>query len=196
MTDPELTLMQSIRSAWASEIFSAVDGTVIPESFLAAVIANESRGNADATRFEPAVFSELAEVILGKLKAYSTAGISHPLGAVELLDYVEPAGTSDFRDCLERLAELATSRSLTQIMGWHFVEMGRPMPGTLLTAEAYLGFTIELLTYFANKYTLDLAKNFPELFRCWNTGRPDGQTFDPHYVSNGLSRMDLYGSKP
>jgi len=30
------------------------------------------------------------------------------------------------------------------------------------------------------------------LFRCWNTGRPDGKTADPAYVENGLRRMEIY----
>lgn len=185
-------LMQRIRSSWAGEIAAAVETTNIPADFLAALIANESGGNADAVRFEPMVFAELAEVILGTRKHYSPAGIQHPLERPELLAYVEPGEVSDFTDCLERLAELSTSRGLTQIMGWHAVEMAKPMPSGLWAAADYLHFTAELLTYFANKYTLDVSKDFPELLRCWNTGKPDGTTFDPHYVSNGLSRMDVY----
>jgi len=30
------------------------------------------------------------------------------------------------------------------------------------------------------------------LFRCWNTGRPDGRTADPAYVENGRRRMEIY----
>ena len=33
---------------------------------------------------------------------------------------------------------------------------------------------------------------FAELFRCWNTGRPNGKTFDPNYVQNGLRRIEIY----
>ena len=70
--------------------------------------------------------------------------------------------------------------------------MARPMPGPMLTPTAYLQFTVELLAYFASRYSLDQSKNFPELLRSWNTGKPGGQTFDPHYVSNGLTRMEVY----
>lgn len=192
MTNPDLTLVQAIRGHWQADIRAAIEHTIVPEQFLAALIANETGGDSSAVRFERAVFSELAEVILGKRKAYSPPGIQHPLVRTELVNYVEPAGTSDFTDCLERLAELATSRGLTQIMGWHAVEMARPMPGTILVPFYFLQFTVELLGYFANRYTLDQSRNFPELFRCWNTGKPDGKTFDPHYVSNGLNRMELY----
>jgi len=197
VTNPQVDLMTVVRGHWRDDIAAAVAETVVPPSFLAALIANESDGNAEAVRFEPAVFSELAEVILGKRKAYSPAGIQHALVRAELLNYVEPvgpgmSGMSDFSDCLGRLSELATSRGLTQIMGWHFVEMARPMPGPALLPTDYLQFTVELLAYFASRYLLDQSKNFPELFRSWNTGKPDGQTFDPHYVSNGLSRMEIY----
>lgn len=188
----DLVLMQAIKNTWGPDILEAVDSTPIPAEFVAALIANESGGKADAERFESGVFARLAEVMLGKRKAYSPVGIQHPLGRVELLDYVEPAGTSDFADCLNRLAELATSRGLTQIMGWHAVEMSRVMPGPQLTPTFYLHFTGELLVYFANHYTLDLGKDFEPLLRCWNTGKPDGETFDPNYVPHGLHRMDLY----
>jgi len=193
MTNTDAVLMDKIKSEWQTEIVAAIETTAISESFLAALIANESGGDEKAERFEPGVFASLAEVLLGQRKTYAPAGIQHPLGQVELLDYIEPAGVNDFIDCLSRLAELATSRNLTQIMGWHFVEMRQTMPVPMLSgATIYLGFTAELLVYFANKYGLDLSKDFTQLFRCWNTGKPDGQTFDPHYVPNGLDRMELY----
>lgn len=188
----ELHLLQLIKSHWSSDILEAVGETPIAPEFVAALIANESGGNSNAVRFEKNVFASLAEVILGKLHAFAPTGVQHPLGRVELLDYVEPTGISDFADCLERLAELATSRGLTQIMGWHAVEMSREMPGPQLTPTFYLHWTGELLVYFANHYALDLTRDFEKLFRCWNTGKPDGVTFDPHYVENGLRRIDLY----
>jgi hypothetical protein len=193
MTDAEHALMQSIKDRWHAMIVTAVNEALLPASFVAALIANESRGKEDAVRFEPHVFSELAEVILGKRPHYKPQGIARPLDRTDLLDYIEqPDPGLLFPEQLARLAELATSRSLTQIMGWHAVEMNKPMPGLHWQPADYLNFTGELLAYFANRYSLDLSKDFPALFRCWNTGEPSGQTFDPHYVSNGLSRMDLY----
>src|SRR2546429_324515 len=111
--------MQIIRGHWQEDIAAVVTTTVVPPTFLAALIANESGGNAEAVRFEPGVFHELAEVILGKRKSYSPAGIQHALMRTELLNYIEPADgpNDDFTDCLVRLAELSTSRGLTQIMG-------------------------------------------------------------------------------
>jgi len=37
-----------------------------------------------------------------------------------------------------------------------------------------------------------LVDQFEELFRCWNTGRPYGKTYDPAYVETGLRRMTIY----
>ena len=51
---------------------------------------------------------------------------------------------------------------------------------------------LRLLAEFAAGYQLDLGHEFPEMFCCWNTGRPYGRTYDPHYVARGLARMELY----
>jgi len=51
-------LMQKIHDRWASQI-----SVIVPEElsdFVAGLIANESEGQPDATRFEPAVFRHLA----------------------------------------------------------------------------------------------------------------------------------------
>ena len=91
----------------------------------------------------------------------------------------------------EALRELATSWGFTQIMGYHMV--GRP--GTtrdLLEPSFHYRVALSLLAQFAATYQLDVAREFAEMFRCWNTGRPDGQTFDPEYVEKGLRRMELY----
>ncbi len=58
MTDQQL--MQAIKSKWGEDISAAVSASSLPASFLAALIANESGGNDQATRYEPAVFSRLA----------------------------------------------------------------------------------------------------------------------------------------
>jgi hypothetical protein len=187
MTDADTVLMQRIKSSWHAEIEAAIDGTIIPEAFLGALIANESAGNAKAERFEPVVFAQLAEVLLGTRMEYNG------LTKAALLVYIE---RSDFTDSLRNLAELATSRNLTQIMGWHFPALSEPMPGETLLAAIYLNMTVKLLTIAANDFELDLSKDFPQLLRCWNTGRPDGKTYDPQYVPNALKRMAIYGTLP
>src|SRR5882724_6854176 len=51
--------------------------------------------------------------------------------------------------------------------------------------------TTIMLKEFARRNNLDVSKNFPELFDCWNTGRPHAPTADPTYIPDGLARMAL-----
>jgi hypothetical protein len=91
----------------------------------------------------------------------------------------------------EALRELASSWGFVQIMGFHVI--GRH--GTvrdLLEPRFHYHLANQLLAEFAESYQLDLAREFEELFHCWNTGRPDGRTTDPAYVENGLMRMEIY----
>jgi hypothetical protein len=177
----ELALMRTIRETWVAEITAAVEDTGVPERFLAALIANESGGNANAERLEPNVLAELSEVLLGKRAAY--AGIH----SEAIMDYVALADPHDlFPQELARLVYLATSHGLTQIMGWHLLAKNKTSEGN------FLEFTVELLRDFADEFRLNLSSDFEQLFRCWNSGKPDGKTFDPNYVPNGLERMSLY----
>jgi hypothetical protein len=91
----------------------------------------------------------------------------------------------------EALRELASSWGFVQIMG--FQVMGRR--GTvrdLLEPRFHYHLANQLLAEFAESYQLDLAREFEDLFHCWNTGRPDGRTTDPAYAQNGLMRMEIY----
>jgi hypothetical protein len=91
----------------------------------------------------------------------------------------------------EALRELASSWGFVQIMGFHVI--GRH--GTvrdLLEPRFHYHLANQLLAEFAESYQLDLSREFEEMLRCWNTGRPDGRTADPAYVENGLRRMEIY----
>jgi hypothetical protein len=185
LTNPDLALMRTIRDHWGDEIRSSIKDTPIPERFLAALIANESGGNQNATRFEPGVFSKLAAVVTESRPDFQ--GIKRQ----EILDFVELADPSLlFPEQLSRLTELATSRGLAQIMGWHILKK------EIKSAPYSLDFAVELLLDFADEFQLSLGRDFEQLFRCWNTGKPDGKTFDPIYVPNGLARMALYAELP
>ncbi len=200
-------LMQSIFFVWHDVIATAVKGTLVPAELLAGLVANESGGNTHAQRFEPAVFTEIAEVLAGKRTVFKPTGISRPLMLADLLPFVLAADSSRlqlaaggaaffafdkcFTDQMQRVAELATSYGLVQIMGWHWIEFNRPAS---MRPEDQLAFAVVLLVYFANKYTLDLAADAAKLFSCWNTGEPGGHTYNPLYVPNGLARMELYRS--
>jgi hypothetical protein len=178
----------------------------VPAEFLGALVANESGANPQAVRFEPAVYRHLKAVAEGKRPTY--AGLSRRDLDEEVAEMLHPkAGafhavflTGAFRATHAReLAasrdearrELASSWGLTQIMGYHLV--GRS--GTvrdLVEPGFHFRLALELLAQFAERYQLDLRREFEEMFRCWNTGQPYGETFDPHYVEKGFRRLRIY----
>jgi hypothetical protein len=91
----------------------------------------------------------------------------------------------------ETLRELATSWGFTQIMGYHLIGRAAAI-ADLLEPDFHFHLAIELLAGFAHEFGLSLSSEFRELFACWNTGRPYGETFDPHYIENGMRRMEIY----
>jgi hypothetical protein len=191
----EVSLMKKIHEKWSPMLYAAAHTTTVTEMFLAALVAGESAGDPAAKRFEPAVFGHLLEVCLGKRASFSVPGIHRPLGAVDMLGYISKAGTgTSFLDELRNAADLATSFGLTQIMGWHLVELFQEDKLEKMKTDplTQLDLTIQVLVIFANKYDLNLTTENEALFTCWNTGEPDGHTYDPNYVPNGLRRMAIY----
>lgn len=193
-------MMDSIRKRHGSTIAAACDSSSVRPDFVAALCGNESSGDERAVRFEPSVFAKLLEVCAGKRAEYKPAGIKAALGAQDLLTVIGQrnvtnpsmdAGLVSFSEQLKTATFLATSHGLTQIMGWHCIEFGRHF-GILGTPAGQLRFTIELLTWFAHLYNLDLATADADLLRCWNTGRPDGLTYDSQYVIKATRRSEIY----
>lgn len=199
MTD--LELMQSIKTKFGDLIAAAAGGD-FPQSFLAALIDGESAGNPNAKRFEPRVLSALWEVLMGRKPAYGSITTKDLVGYVSgVLNPVTVPRTIP-SDAFNRFDHLATSYGLTQIMGWHDAfQFGVPDSESQLDPQILLDDPAKnlstargLLGQFATQFNLDSGKDFEQLFRCWNSGRPDGQTFDPNYAANGLARMKLYDS--
>jgi len=174
--------------------------------FLGALTANESGGDPTAVRFEPSVYCHLKAVAAGERPRYG--GIGAEALCEELAEVLHPktgefhavflntlfmAGQSSELSRLadEALRELASSWGFVQIMGFHMIER-HGTPRDLLEPRFHYRLANQLLAEFAQLYQLDLAREFAELFRCWNTGRPDGKTADPAYVENGLRRMEIY----
>jgi hypothetical protein len=195
----EQELMQSIKTAWGAAIADACSTSSIPENFLAALIAGESGGHNDARRFEKNVLLSLWEVLLGRKAAFGSIGradlvkftaaqstLSLGLAGARGIDSLPP-------DAFQRVDGLATSWGLTQIMGYHVLGAGLTLDD-LRDPAKHLRFALTMLTGFAHQFQLDVTREFDELFRCWNTGRPDGTTFDPAYVNNGLARMAVWTS--
>jgi hypothetical protein len=195
MTDAEL--MRKIHGELGSTFFRLAESSSVPRAFLAALVAGESGGRDDATRFEPGVFAKIL-LAAGGHKSFSDPSLSRPLEQKEWLAQADkglgsrPPGTSYFFAGLQEIEELATSYGYTQLMGWHALEWHAPV-ADFLNPALHFHYTLRLLAFFTEKYQLDLAADYQAaLLRCWNTGRPDGKTFDPQYVENGLRRMTLY----
>lgn len=202
----ERRLVRRVFRRCQSAIEEACVYSSVPREFLGALVANESAGDPQAARFEPAVYRHLKSLAEGARSTY--AGLSRQDLEDEIVDMLHPKAdsfhalflTSSFhaanepelsRTTDEALRELATSWGFTQIMGYHLV--GRP--GTvrdLLEPRFNFRLALELLAQFAERYQLDLRQEFEEMFRCWNTGQPYGETFDPAYVEKGLRRMVMY----
>ena len=172
MTDQQL--MAQIEERWGSVIAKVCAKSSVPGEFVAALIANETGGDPTKTRFEEGVYRHLLDVQQDRAIRY---------GAITKRCLI------DLDD--EALRLLATSRGLTQVMSYNAV-FQHVDPSTLTDAELCLTLTLHLLANGAECYWLDETKEFEQMFRVWNTGRPDGETYDPNYVSRGLARMRLY----
>src|SRR5271167_1466010 len=123
MTD--LELMQSIKTKWGDLITEACATSSVPAAFLAALIGNETGGNANDKRFEKSVLASLWEVLLGRKAAYGS------ITTKNLVLYVAGLSTPPVNppaslpsDSFQRVDALATSWGLTQIMGYHILEGG------------------------------------------------------------------------
>jgi|SRR5579864_98117 len=193
-TTSETTLLTNIKTAWGAAIAEACNTSSVPETFLAALIANESGGRNDARRFEPHVLLSLWEVLLGRKANYGSIARAVVVGYVTRFPVTPTTAPTTLQpDVFQRLDWLATSWGLTQIMGWHVLGTSHDVEDLRLP-EVHLGMALQMLAAFAQEFSLDVTKDFEEMFRCWNTGRPDGQTFDPAYVNNGLARMAIWTS--
>ncbi|HYA64553.1 MAG TPA: hypothetical protein VED66_15220 [Candidatus Sulfotelmatobacter sp.] len=174
--------------------------------FLGALTANESGGDPTAVRFEPSVYRHLKALAAGERTHYG--GIGAEALCQELTEVLHPK-TGEFHAVFlnslfmagqaselsrladEALRELASSWGFVQIMGFHVIGRNGTVRD-LREPRFHYRFANQLLAEFAEGYQLDIAREFAELFRCWNTGRPDGKTADPAYVENGLRRMEIY----
>ena len=193
-TTSETTLLTNIKTAWGTAITEACKTSSVPETFLAALVANESGGKSNAKRFESAVLVSLWQVLLGRKTAYGSIQRADLVSYVTGLSAIPAVAPSMVRaDTYQRLDALASSWGLTQIMGYHMIGTSHDVED-LVDCDVAFQQTLRMLAAFAQEFSLDVTKDFEEMFRCWNTGRPDGQTFDPAYVNNGLVRMAIWTS--
>ena len=159
----------------------------IDHAFLAALVANESAGDKDASRKEPHVLMRLTETALGERESYNgvTGGMIWPIPETTT------SPTSHALTVVKRLSEGATSWGFTQIMGYHMLRWDMDILD-LLDRLIHFSFTARLMKEFVDRFKLDPGKDFEQMARCWNTGRPDGRTHDDNYVPNILRRMEIW----
>ncbi|MCB1164987.1 MAG: hypothetical protein KDK37_04590 [Leptospiraceae bacterium] len=168
----EDALMLHIYHSLNEEIASAVEGTEIPAEYLAALISLESHpaGNRDSQRFEPGVYERLLDL------KYS----GEPFG------YIPRNQVQDLSD--DKIHQLATSYGLTQIMGYHCLQLGCSIDD--LKGEFHLMWAV---AYIREHYGKKIAeRDWEACFRIHNTGRADGTTSRKDYVERGLKRMEYY----
>jgi hypothetical protein len=187
-TNPaELELMRQISKTMGDAIVSAFKGSSIPPAFVAALVANESGGYAAASRFEAGAFADLALTFAGFKPAFGS------IATQELETIMAGFGPAQV---IMKLRNFATSWGPTQIMGYQSITRHYPL-SELTQISTHFKHTAELLAEFLGESKLPIVTAMPRemlavLFRCWNTGRPDGLTTDPDYLSKGFSRMMIY----
>lgn len=197
---PDQELMLRVRNACGSYINAATEATPYPAAFLAALTANETGGILGKTRFEPTIFGKFGQIIVGHEAGHEATYGS--IGALDLLKWCDPPQPPGqpprkFTDVLIALVNLATSWGPTQIMGYEALAGGFAL-SRIVNVETHYAVVVEQLEIFRARWHIVPGPGEPmaDLFRCWNTGRPDGQTADPEYVPNGILRMGIYAGLP
>ena len=201
MTD--LELMQQVERLAGGYLDLFAPSSSIPESFWAALTANESAGSAGARRFEPGVYNHLLAVASGKIGHYGSL-TEAIIQAVENrarqglfhLQFLDTTWALDHQDELRKsdddtLRKLSTSWGFTQVMGYHSIEWGVDV-AAIASPDTHLGFAARLMADFVKVNQLDPTLDFEAMARCWNTGRPNGATWDPNYVANLEARMKVW----
>jgi hypothetical protein len=154
------------------EIERATMGTDIAPAYLAAIVSLESHppGNRSSERFEPYVYQRLVDLkndnrAFGKIKRESLVFMSDA-----------------------EIRQLATSYGLTQVMGFHCLELGCSIQD--LKGPYHLQWAVG---YMMRHYGPHARKrDWNACFRIHNTGLPDGTPARKDYVDQGLMRMQYY----
>jgi hypothetical protein len=170
-------LAVKIKHSLGAEIARVCGGTMVPESFLAALISVENdRLNQHAFRFDRDVKDKLKR-------------LQNPLVFWRRewngITQADLKGASD-----DALTNLATSFGYTQIMGWWAIPLTKQLRESITVADIrdplqHLWIAVRLLNLTANRY-LKLHE-YGAVLRIWNTGSPFGRPHDPEYVAHALA---------
>ena len=204
----ELKLVRAVKQIAGPLIAKALTPEGPPAEFWGALTVNESgiyvaRGMAprDITHTEKHVFVNLCLVAAGFKQSY---------GAVDVEGLVQDAAemgqrTPEFHEQMMvphtdtlrnlpifRLVAYASSWSFTQVMGYHAAVWDRVIIEDIRNSETHFQCAQRLMRQFTSQYRLNPKADFEQLGRCWNTGTPDGKTYDPEYVPNLLRRAQVW----
>lgn len=184
-------LMRTIRDEYGRLLEAACARSRVSPGFMAALIANESGGAAGVRRLEPSVLTKLWAVLMGRVENFGPFNRTTLLAAIGTES--APSTPSIFGPVpgiLQKLDDLASSLGLTQIMGYNALARG-VQPDKLRDDVTCLSVTVAMLEGFLAQFKLQPGES-ERLFRCWNTGHPDGNTADAWYCIKGLARIELY----
>lgn len=161
-------------------IYRASRNYGLPESYLVGLIYVEcSSLDPKANRFEPSVMESIETVARGK-PSQAYPGFNQ--GAIR--QYILRNAENE-----AMLKPLATSYGVVQIMGYHYLINWGLVPAQFQTVDFQESLHYSTL-FVAGE--LGRANNYEELLRIHNTGRPDGQTYDPEYVEKATTVMEAY----
>ena len=195
---PDEVLLDQIRIKYGRFIDRAVAGTPFPAGLVAALVANEAGLDENKTRFEPNDFWQLAFVAVGRKAAHDRPAFG-AIGRQDLMVVLSPkVGVG----AIGVLIDLASSHGPLQIMGYEALA-GKFSMGELSDPNACFRHGVSMLEAFSVRWNLLVhgeptpnavtgSSTWAEFFKCWNTGRPDGQTYDPQYAQKGLARLAIY----
>jgi hypothetical protein len=196
----ELELMTKIRGTYAAYIRAAVVGTVLPEAFVAALVANESGGDLIASRYEGFELSQFALVLAGKRASYQ--------GIIASMLTARMAGSLSVAAAVNVLVDMSTSWGPCQVMGWQSVKRNYAL-AELRAIDKHFGRVRDILLDFGRQFypapfSAPMVPFAPVqkdaicegLFHCWNAGAPGNPTADPSYAPRGINRMHIYEGLP
>src|SRR5258708_8052783 len=172
-------LAERIFATLGQQIADACTDTAIPCSFVAGQISVENSSlDSQRTRFESGVFEGLRNVRDGRAANFGNVT------------------QDDIEDCDDRaLVNLATSLGSCQIMGYHTINTLHCTIADLRNPAKHLSLNIAMLQAVAganHRPNYFESKSYQFIYRIWNTGRSNGQTYDPYYCANALGVMAIY----
>lgn len=179
----EIELMQRVKRLAGPYLEVFAPNSSVPESWWAALTANESgewliHNTIIPAHFDQNIYSILLAVRDDDLARHSRWGS---------ITSSMLAGMSD-----DDLRKYSSSYGLTQVEGYNVLVWPGVSIDDLNDPAKHYALAARLLAEDIQRFGLDPKNDFEPMFRCWNSGSPNGKTWDPDYAANGLARMALW----